>query len=262
MERLHVARSFPGAGVLYWASLYRVGGVVIDSGTRPAREEVARFLDERSVDAMLATHEHEDHVGNFALAAARGVTAYAPQTAVDLLERVASGRSARLPLYRAVVWGHHDGARGVRVANGAVKAGGRSITLVPTPGHSADHVSLLDEESGGLFTGDAILGKLKATRPPEDVPAQMDSLRRILAIAPRTVFPAHGPVLAKPSEAIAGVLEHLEGLQRRAHALAARGLAPRAIARELLGREGAMTWASFREFSKENLVRSLLSRAP
>lgn len=261
-ERLHVARAYPGAGAFYWTSLYRIGGVVVDSGIRPARAEVARFLDEKPAEALLATHEHEDHVGNFALAAPRAIPAFAPRAAVDLLERVASGRTARLPLYRAITWGGHDGARGVRVANGDVKAGGRTIRLVPTPGHSADHVALLDEASGALFTGDAVLGKLKASRPPENVPEQMESLRRMIALAPRVVLPAHGPALTRPREQIGSVLEYLEDLQRRAHALAARGKAPRRIARELLGREGAMTWASFREFSKENLVRSLLSRAP
>ncbi|MBN1440822.1 MAG: MBL fold metallo-hydrolase [Anaerolineales bacterium] len=62
--------------------------------------------------------------------------------------------------------------------------------ILPTPGHTADSVSLL-LDGGSVFTGDL---------PPEDIPEAGDaaavtaSWRMLRERGARTVYPAHGPV--------------------------------------------------------------------
>ncbi len=261
VERLHVARATPTGGAWYWTSTYLTGGILVDSGNAHARAAVASYLDERDVVAAIATHEHEDHVGNHALLAERGIPSLAPARAVDLLARFARGKRGRLPYYRRLVWGAHEGAAGVQPVGERVRAADKSFRVVPVPGHSPGHVAYLDEDTGALFTGDAVLGKLRLIRKGEDAPAQVDSLRAIRDLDARVIFPAHGRVITRPSEDLDAIIAHFEGLSRKAHALAARGRSMRAITREVLGAEPPMSWLSGFEFSKRRLVESLLTRA-
>jgi glyoxylase-like metal-dependent hydrolase (beta-lactamase superfamily II) len=248
-----VAHAFAGR-VVYWTSLYRTGGVLVDSGCAWARANVERYLAANPVRGALTTHEHEDHVGNHASLA--GCEVYAPARAVQILDDGAP----RLPFYRWLAWGPHD--RAPRVAQplprDAVTVDGRRFLVVPTPGHSAEHVAYLDEAEAAAFTGDAWFGKLRAVRAKEDVPQQMRSVRRLAELDPAVVYPTHGPLLERPRARMLEVADHFDRLAEKARRLEERGLSPRRIRRELLGPEPGIYWYSSGAFSAENLIRSLL----
>ena len=79
----------------------------------------------------------------------------------------------------------------VIVNDGDVVDGLRAIA---TPGHTNEHVCYLNAE-GDLFTGDTILGSGTTTIFPPDghMADYIRSLRRLRALEPRRIFPAHGP---------------------------------------------------------------------
>ncbi|HVM44870.1 MAG TPA: MBL fold metallo-hydrolase [Candidatus Thermoplasmatota archaeon] len=256
VERFHMARSVAGRRLM-WTSVYRVGDVLVDSGCSAGRAAFVPWLRERPVRAVLATHEHEDHIGNHAVLP-RDAERWAPRLACEFLER----GHPRFPLYRRIVWGYHEAAPGARVVGDKVDAGGRSFRVVRTNGHSADHVAYLDERENALFGGDAYMGKFKAARLAEDVITEIASLRRMAELDPAALFPAHGPVLPRPRARLVETAEHFEDLWRRAWRLRDAGADARAIRRELFPREPALTYLSGGEFSCANMVTNLLRTRP
>ena len=97
-----------------------------------------------------------------------------------------------------------------------IQAGGRAFDVAYTPGHAAHHVSYFDPSSGVAFVGD-VAGVctsqgyvLPPTPPPDiDLDAWHESVDRILAWSPSTLFLTHfGPVTrARPH--LAELLDNL-----------------------------------------------------
>lgn len=256
VERFHMVKTVAGRP-LVWVSVYRLGDVLVDSGCSSARAGFVPFLRERAVRAVLATHEHEDHIGNHSVLPP-SASSFAPRLTTQFLER----GHPRFPLYRRFVWGYHERAPGAKVVGEKVDAGGRSFRVVPTNGHSADHVAYLDERENGLYSGDAYMGKFKAARLEEDVLTEVASLRRMADLDPAMLFPAHGPVLERPRVKLLETIAYFEDLWRRAWKMRDAGATPRAIRRELFPREPLITYVSSGEFSCANTVANLLRARP
>ena len=105
-----------------------------------------------------------------------------------------------------------------------------TLQVLHTPGHAANHLCLVLEEDGLLFSGDHILnGSTTVIDPPDGNMADyIDSLDRLTqACADHQIafiLPAHGHVLGQAPQAIAQLKAHR--LQREAKVLAAMRAAP------------------------------------
>jgi glyoxylase-like metal-dependent hydrolase (beta-lactamase superfamily II) len=77
------------------------------------------------------------------------------------------------------------------------------IGVVPTPGHTADHLAFR-LESGAVLVGDHVLGRGTSvvTHPEGDVLAYLDSLRRLHALGPSALYCGHGPALTEDPGAV------------------------------------------------------------
>ncbi len=196
----------PGPYTLEGTNTWIVGrdpAVVID----PGPDEPAHLAEVRReagpVAAILLTHDHPDH--------APGAPALARETGAPVL-------AFRPP------------AGGRRLRDGeVVRAGGAVLRAVHTPGHSPDHVAFLLEGEAALFTGDAVLGRgTSVIDPPEgDLMAYLRSLRRMLDLAPRVLYPGHGPVVLDGTAKLREYLEHRA--MREGQVLAALGSGLRTI---------------------------------
>lgn len=108
--------------------------------------------------------------------------------------------------------------------------GQHTLQLVYTPGHAANHVCLILEEDGLLFSGDHILnGSTTVIDPPDgNMDAYLQSLDRLTATCAahdiRFILPAHGYVLGAAAAAIARLKQHR--LQREARVVAAMQALP------------------------------------
>jgi glyoxylase-like metal-dependent hydrolase (beta-lactamase superfamily II) len=119
----------------------------------------------------VVTHDHEDHApGAPRLAEATGAPVYAFR-----------------PFDGAVAV--HDGQE--------ITAGRTTATVHHAPGHSPDHVVVFLASEAALFTGDSVLGRgTSVIDPPEgDLASYLRSLRRMLELGPRTIYPGHGPTV-------------------------------------------------------------------
>src|SRR4051794_25106141 len=108
---------------------------------------------------------------------------------------------------------------------------GTTVDVVPTPGHTGDHLAFR-LESGAVLVGDHVLGRGTSvvTHPEGDVVAYLESLRRVHDLGPSALYCGHGPEL---TEDPAAVLDYYVAHRafREAQILAALGEGARTIDR-------------------------------
>jgi glyoxylase-like metal-dependent hydrolase (beta-lactamase superfamily II) len=181
---------YTGPGTNTW--ILEAGPVVavIDPGPDDGAHLAAlnRRLAGKTVAVVLVTHSHPDHL--------------------PLAERLAAPHHASVRRYPELADGD------------VVRAGNLNLTVLHTPGHSADHLCFLIAGDGAVFTGDLILGRGSSmvTYPEGDVAAYLRSLDRLAALEPRILFPGHwDPV----TDAMAKIAEYrTHRLEREAQVLA------------------------------------------
>lgn len=74
------------------------------------------------------------------------------------------------------------------------KADDAQIQVLHTPGHTTDHCILYAMQTQEVFSGDCILGE--GTTVFEDLYDYMKSLKLIIGLEPKTIFPGHGNVIS------------------------------------------------------------------
>ena len=157
---------------------------------------------------------------------------------VSLLERYLAGRSWRQPSRIVLTHRHRDHLggvsqlrarfRGIPVAKmihrdsglpeaiddlrdgQAVHGDGATLIAVHTPGHASDHLCFYLVEEKALFTGDVVLGGSTTVIPLDDgdLGDYMTSLRRLLDLDVRRIYPAHGPVIEDGPGRVREYIEH------------------------------------------------------
>jgi glyoxylase-like metal-dependent hydrolase (beta-lactamase superfamily II) len=180
---------------------------VIDTGS-PATS-VGRILrairrtghEPEEVRQIVLTHCHGDHAGQAkSLAEATGATVVAGAADAPVIEGRAPypgpkgliphlvygrtfGKFARLPVDRTI----HEPTE---------LEGG--LVAVPTPGHTAGHISVLAPDHEALLIGDTVwhLGPVLPSWKAFtwDTGANAESIRRLAELGVRRILPGHGPV--------------------------------------------------------------------
>ena len=206
------------------------GYIVIDPG--PLLENhIDRLLTFTAgrVTAIVCTHSHPDHAPAprpLAEACAR-LTGHAPPV-LGLPSAATARPAAQFTADRALADGecltlHINAPTGDHAAT--------TLRVVHTPGHAANHLCLILEEYGLLFSGDNILsGSTTIIDPPDgDMSAYLDSLDRLALACEQEniefILPAHGHVIGDAARAIARLKAHR--LRREAKVLAAMRAIPR-----------------------------------
>jgi glyoxylase-like metal-dependent hydrolase (beta-lactamase superfamily II) len=243
--------SAAGRAVGYDVSVYVYRGVMIDTGFHRARAAIGAALSSTPVRGAVLTHWHEDHAGNAALVASRGIPILVRADTEATLRR----RPA-IQLYRHLVWGRPPALRG-DIARFACD----EIECLHTPGHSDDHQAVWFPETRTLFSGDLWLGvRARIVNVAEDPYRIVESLRRAAALEPERMFDAHRGPVAKPGDALNAKADWLAGTLDKIARRIGAGHEDRAITNEVLGGEEAAAYVSFGEYSRRNLVRAVRRR--
>ncbi len=186
-------------------------GVMTGPGTNSyivGREQLALIdpgpLDRRHIEALLkacgnrlrwiiATHTHRDHSPAAAIIHA--------ETGAEVLGNVIADDGKQDTTFRPVRSLRHDDILATHEF--------RLRTLL-TPGHVGNHVCLLLEDEGLLFTGDHIMeGTTVVIIPPSgDMSEYIASLRMLADYSIEAIAPAHGKLIFEPQRELERLIRH------------------------------------------------------
>jgi glyoxylase-like metal-dependent hydrolase (beta-lactamase superfamily II) len=220
----------------------------IDTGTNDSLlnvcEALKKFgLDEHAVDYVILTHIHLDHAGGAGAmmqAFPNAKLVVHPRGSRHMAEpsKLVAGVSAVYGEdYVQRVYGDIlpiPSERIIEAVDGhELLLAGRKLICIDTPGHARHHICIVDEQTGGIFTGDIfglsyreldVEGRqfiFPTTSPSQFDPEVMRaSIRRLLALSPGALYLTHYGQLYD-------VAQRGRDLLRRVDALVELGLAER-----------------------------------
>lgn len=187
--------------------------VVVDPGpddSEVADEHIERLAALGPIPLVLISHRHTDHTGG--------------------IDRIVELTGA---VVRSVGSGFLRGMGGPLTDGEVIDAAGMRITVMATPGHTADSVSFLTDDA--VLTADTVLGRGTTVIDNEDgdLGDYLDSLRRLRGVGHRTVLPGHGPELDDLVSVSETYLAHREERLDQVRA-ALRDLGEEATSREVV----------------------------
>ncbi len=264
------------SGVIATAVLEHHDGLaLVDPGPTsclPALEAAlsdgGRALDE--VRTILLTHIHLDHAG-----ATGTILRRVPEAKVYVHTRGARHMidptkllASATQLYgdqMDALWGAFEAVPAARVqvleGGETIDVAGRTLDVAATPGHAQHHVAYFDRASRIAFVGDVggcrtpgMASVMPPTPPPDiDLEAWRESVDRILAWQPGTLFLTHFGPHGAPAHHLAVLMDRLDRLAALARELLHDAALPDA-AREARYQEDARRLLR-RELSEDELGR-------
>jgi glyoxylase-like metal-dependent hydrolase (beta-lactamase superfamily II) len=160
--------------------------VIVDPGPDDD-EHIGRIASLGKIPLVLISHRHADHT--------------------DAIDKLVDLTGATV---RAVGSGFLRGLGGPLSDGEVIDAAGLRITVMATPGHTADSLSFLVDDA--VLTADTVLGRGTTVIDSEDGSLRdyLESLRRLHGLGRRAVLPGHGPDLGDLEAVAAMYLAHRE----------------------------------------------------
>jgi glyoxylase-like metal-dependent hydrolase (beta-lactamase superfamily II) len=168
---------------------------LLDAATGEAAHlaALAEALGSTVLAQVLVTHAHPDHADG----------------CDPIAERWPDAAFRKLP------WPEQDRLQSVEcmpIADGdRIAVGDGTLQVVHTPGHAPDHLCFFDESTGTLFSADLVVSGSSVVIPASrggSLAQYLGSLRRVLALAPARMLPAHGQTIDDPAAILNQYLEH------------------------------------------------------
>jgi hydroxyacylglutathione hydrolase len=272
-------------GELFTAILY--DGVIVDPGSPKMRRSLSRHLRRipaGTIQSIVATHAHEEHIGNLNwLAEKTSAPIYVSSMTAKFLQP-----PARLPWVRKVIIGQPPSLREpFSLLQEYLPTRSGTLRVIPTPGHCDDHVALYDPAEKVLLAGDTFMGTYFAT-PNPDVQSRiwLDTLQQLSKLEIDILIEGHGHIHTlradipdmpgivireRPMDAIAEKLEYMRWLREQIETGIEEGLAIRMIEASCFPWSRKSAWESFASdemirllslghFSRTELVRSFVRK--
>lgn len=234
---------------------FEIDGVLIDSGAASLLHKFKPFFQKANFDKIMITHDHEDHTGGAAfLQKMYNVPIY-----INRMSASGCEDKATYPLYRKLFWGKREPFYATPIKE-TFESRHAIWDVIATPGHSADHLSFLNKETGQLFSGDLYVHpKTKVILRNECIPTTIASLKKILTYDFTELFCCHAGYVNDGRKALTKKLEYLVNFRSEVIQLHGQGFNEKAIMNKMFKKKYPITYLSFGEWDSVHMIRSILS---
>lgn len=236
---------------------FEVDGVLIDTGSQSLLKEFKDFFTQIDVDQVAITHLHEDHTGGAAyLQKEHGLSVYMNDMSIE-----SCVQKATYPLYRKLFWGKRRPFQARPIGE---KFTSRNATwdVIETPGHSKDHLSFLNRETGQLFSGDLYVHPYtKVVLREECIPSIINSIEKVLTYDFDELFCCHAGYVKDGPQAFTKKLHYLKELQERILTFHKQGYTEHEIHNKIFDKKYPITFFSFGEWDSKHMISSVLNES-
>jgi len=178
-------------GEQFWTVIY--DGVAIDPGSPKMRRSLRRHLRNlppNEIRTVVATHHHEEHVGNLNwVAQETGAEVSVPPATAEILKN-----GLELPWARRFIIGAPPKLRPpFEILGTQLPTRTGQLDVYPAPGHCHDHIVLFDRREKLMIVADAFMGVyFSAPNPDVDSKSWIETLERMLNFDIEILIEGHG----------------------------------------------------------------------
>ncbi|SEP87154.1 Glyoxylase, beta-lactamase superfamily II [Virgibacillus subterraneus] len=232
--------------------LYFVDGVLVDTGPSVQRRNLIRAFRSWDIRQVAITHCHEDHIGMLQWVANNfSVNIYSHTKAVPTLNK-----QVKIPWYRGLLSSHRYDSKVIPYPD-TIQTSKFEFLPIETPGHSSDHVCLLEPNKGWLFSGDFYVTPYpKVFSKGESIASYIDSLQKLGQYNFKTVLCAHEGVVPNGKEMMERKLDYLQSTRYKVIQLHQKGYTDKEIIKFMFPEKVKLELMSFGSFTRLNFIRS------
>ena len=234
--------------------VFYVDGVLIDTGAGSLDKEFVPFFNELKIDQVVLSHYHEDHTGCAAFLQQK----YKVPIFMNKMMIEYCSKKADYPMYRKLFWGKRKPFQGKEIGN-TFTSPHATWDVIETPGHSKDHLSFLNRQTGQLFTGDLYCQqRTKVILREESIPTIIRSLKHVLTYDFDEVYCCHAGLLKKGRNTLQRKLDYLLEVQEKVINQYEEGKTSKEIKKILFPKNYPITKFSQGEWDSIHIITSIL----
>ncbi|MEQ6354096.1 MBL fold metallo-hydrolase [Lysinibacillus sp. M3] len=233
-----------------------VDGLLIDTGSYSLSQEFQSFFKELPIEQLALTHSHEDHSGNAAwIQQHTGVPIYVHRDSVGIC-----AKDGEYPFYRQALWGERP-AFMAQPFGDTLQTNLATWDVIETPGHTTDHVSFYNRETGAMFTGDLyIQTKTKVVLDEENIVHTLASLKKIVNYDFEVVYCCHAGFIADGRAKIQEKIAYLEEMEENIRQLFHKGYSVDEMTKSIFSREYPITKVSGEQWSSKHIITAFINQ--
>lgn len=232
-----------------------VDGLLIDTGSYSLSQEFQSFFKGIPIEQLALTHSHEDHAGNAAwIQHHKNVPIYIHRDSVNLC-----AEDGDYPLYRQALWGERP-AFVAQPFGQTLQTNAATWDVIETPGHTTDHLSFYNRETGAMFTGDLFIQpKTKVVLDEENIVHTLASLRKIVNYDFDVVYCCHAGFIVDGRTKIQEKIAYLEDMQGKVKQLFKQGFSVEEITKSIFPRDYPITKVSGEQWSSKHIITAFIN---
>lgn len=153
-------------------------------------ERMCQTLDELGIDEVFITHHHPDHRERAnELARRYGVPIGLSADTHARISGINKGRYSG-----GADWFDGIEVKFYREGDIVTRWLGHDVQVLEVPGHDAGQLALMPDNRAWCIVGDLIqgIGTVVIAKPEGNMRVYFETLRKVIALAPRAIFPSHG----------------------------------------------------------------------